>query len=251
VGAFNSSSERGTSNTSTPRDAFADAFTGAFFLTLSAELPFAFFVAFDGADAGAFACGIVIEFALERCALGVIPSYFFCKAWEGCVGFARCFDMVTRASEGVTAAGAAFDGCVAFGGLLTVEATACIGLGLCEGGRALIVLEIGSGTLSFGFGAVFFSTGIRRIGSSFFEVFAMFKTSSSSEGTSNMSALVLGARDLPSNAPPCVCSACLFRNPFWNAVFFRGRSGDGASLFEAGASAGAGAGIVVRREDLP
>jgi hypothetical protein len=161
--------------------------------------------------------------------------------------FTCCFKVATLISEGAVGVGAFFGGCTAFRSLLAVEATVCVGLGLCESWGTLIVSGTGSAILAFDLGTVL-SSGIRRFMGSFFAVFAVFKTNSSSEGTSNMSALVLVGRDLPSDAPLCVSSACLFPSLFVSALFLRGRSGDGASLFEADAATGAG--IVVRREAL-
>ena len=68
---------------------------------------------------------------------------------------------------------------------------------------------------------------------------------SSSEGTSKMSGLPVVARVVPIALTGFVPPPLRFDNPFGIAVCFRGRSGEGASLF------GAGVGIEARRDAFP
>jgi hypothetical protein len=128
---------------------------------------------------------------------------------------------------------------------LTAEATDFAGSVLRGIGRALLSSRLGSGALFLDVAESRSFSGLGRFVGSFFEGFTLFATDSSSEGTSNISGPAAVARMLPKNAPFFNPSPGLFNDPCRAVLCFRGRSGEGASLSDAGA------GIDARRDDLP
>jgi hypothetical protein len=87
------------------------------------------------------------------------------------------------------------------------------------------------------------SVGTRRFKRGFFGALAEYALNSSSEGTSNISGLVVAAREGPLRLPFCLPASSSFDVMCGVMPCLRGRSGEGGSLVDVGAGVG--------RDDLP
>jgi hypothetical protein len=142
-----------------------------------------------------------------------------------------------------------FLSCAGFCALFVAAAPDSVGFGFRSTLLTLVGCRVVLGTWLSESEKARASSGIRRFVMSFLVALAVCAPNSSSEGTSKMSRLRVGARALL-GAPASVAAApAFFRVPFAVEVYLRGRSGEGASLF----GGGSGSGVVIegRREDLP
>jgi hypothetical protein len=240
VGA-SSSPEEGMSNTSisVSRDCFFGALTNRFLLG-KVECILAGFWVF-GADTAGVARGTTFAFAMGRGAIYLSPPS--CpRTSPGCGVFARRPDVPVGTSADLASGFGAFGACaIACDGFAVEEAADRAGSALRD--EADVLPDALPFFRATPFAGTTPSAGTRRFKRGFLRARAGYALNSSSEGTSNMSGLVIAARGGPLRLPFCVPSSSFFDVMYGIVVCLRGRSGEGGSLVDVGAGVG--------RDDLP